>query len=76
MHSVARNHGFADGNKRTCLLLLGLLLDRSGYRLERDGSAETNEAVEEMIVAVAEGEMNFEDIEAWMKLRIRRQNSN
>ena len=27
------NHGFADGNKRTTLILLNLLLERSGYRL-------------------------------------------
>lgn len=35
IESVCRNHGFADGNKRTCLLLLVLLLDRSGYGLAR-----------------------------------------
>jgi death on curing protein len=72
VHSVARNHGFVDGNKRTCLLLLGLLLDRSGYRLVRDGSPETNEAVEEMIVSVAKGEMSFNNIDEWMRERIKK----
>ena len=70
VESAARNHGFADGNKRTCLMLLGLLLDRSGFRLVKDGSPETNEAVEAMILAVAEGQMPFAQIEAWMAERI------
>lgn len=32
-HSLAKNHGFADGNKRTALLTVLLFLARSGYRL-------------------------------------------
>ena len=59
VHSAARNHGFADGNKRTSLLLLMLLLKRSGYELADDGSPATNDAVEAMIVSVAEGLMTF-----------------
>lgn len=70
VQSVTCNHGFVDGNKRTCLLLLGLLLDRSGYRLEKDGSPETNEAVEQMIASVADGMMSFEQIHDWMIARI------
>ena len=71
VHSGARNHGFVDGNKRTCLLLLLLMLDRSGYRLLGDGTPETNEAVEAMILSVARHEMEFDAIEAWMAVRIR-----
>ena len=70
VQSVACNHGFADGNKRTCLLLLGLMLDRSGYKLTGDGSTEANKAAEEMIVAVAEHRMTFEQVEGWMRERI------
>jgi death on curing protein len=29
-HSLAKNHGFVDGNKRTALLVLTLFLDRNG----------------------------------------------
>jgi hypothetical protein len=47
------------------------MLDRSGYRLLRDGTPETNEAVEAMILSVACHEMEFDAIEAWMAVRIR-----
>ena len=72
VESVACNHGFADGNKRTCLLLLGLLLDRSGYKLAGDGNLEANRAAEDMIVGVAEHRITFEQLEAWMRERIER----
>ncbi len=72
VESAAGNHGFTDGNKRTCLLLLLLLLARSGYRLERDGSPQTQEAVEEMILSVARGEIGFAAIEQWMLKWVRR----
>jgi len=52
-------------------MLLGLLLDRSGYKLVRDGSPETNDAVEAMILAVARHEITFEAIAEWMTERIR-----
>jgi len=48
------------------------MLDRSGYRLLRDGSPETNEAVEAMILSVARHEMEFDAIGTWMAERIRR----
>ena len=31
VHAVVSNHGFADGNKRTALYLVELLVQRSGY---------------------------------------------
>ncbi|MBM3541298.1 MAG: type II toxin-antitoxin system death-on-curing family toxin, partial [Alphaproteobacteria bacterium] len=33
IQSMATNHGFADGNKRTTVILLDTLLTKSGYRL-------------------------------------------
>jgi death on curing protein len=57
VHSMAGgNHGFTDGNKRTTLLLLGLMLDRSGYKLADDGTPETVAAVEAMLKSVAKGQ--------------------
>jgi death-on-curing protein len=38
LHGVATSHGFADGNKRTSLLMLFLLYERSGYALETRAS--------------------------------------
>ncbi len=70
VESLCGNHGFADGNKRTCLLLLHLLLTRSGYTLEPLPGEEINQAVEDLIVAVADGNRGFTDIEQWMRLRV------
>lgn len=72
IESTARNHGFTDGNKRTCLLLLGVLLDRSGYQFV-PGRAADGDALEAMVVAVADGRMAYAAILAWIKPRIRRQ---
>jgi death-on-curing protein len=33
LHSLALNHGFVDGNKRTALLVLRVFLERSGYAI-------------------------------------------
>ena len=63
MESLARNHGFIDGNKRTSLICLGILLERSGYTL----SAETtNKEIEELILNVANSRLNFEDLRVWL----------
>lgn len=70
VHSVASNHGFADGNKRTTLLLLGVLLDRSGYQLVGEGTEETGRAVEDLIVEVADGVHDFDSIHGWMKKHV------
>lgn len=67
VHSVATNHGFADGNKRTTLLLLGVLLDRSGYQLVGEGTEPTARAIEDLIVEVADGVHDFNSIHDWMK---------
>lgn len=67
------NHGFADGNKRTTLILLYTLIERSGYSLQPGGPTEDiNQASEDMIVAIAAGEMTLQQIEAWFRKRIRR----
>jgi len=73
VQSVASNHGFADGNKRTALILLYTLLLRSGFQLHPSHASEPiTEAVEDMILCVAEGRMRFDEIVDWFKLRIKR----
>lgn len=72
VHSVASNHGFADGNKRTTLLLLGVLLDRSGYQLVGEGTEKTGRAVEDLIVEVADGVHDFDSIHEWMKKHVQK----
>lgn len=74
LQSVATNHGFIDGNKRTSLILLNLLLDRSGYRLEPvDEREDLNRALEDFIAdCVVGGHWPVEQIAEWLKVRIRR----
>jgi len=61
--SLVKNHGFIDGNKRTAVYAVTLLLGRSGYRfsdaveqaLAPDGTTE----LEDMILAVAESRLRY-----------------
>jgi death-on-curing protein len=70
VESLACNHGFIDGNKRTALLMLNLLLTRSGYRLVADSERQLNIDVENMILALVEHHMTFDEVVAWLKQRI------
>jgi len=70
VESMARNHGFADGNKRTTLILLHTLLQRSGYTLEAVGCEDIQTAVENLILAVVDGTMTFDVLTFWLKQHI------
>jgi death on curing protein len=70
VQSLASNHGFIDGNKRTALLMMNLLLLRSGYFLRGRSERQINTDVEAMILALVEHHMNFDDVVAWLELRI------
>jgi death-on-curing protein len=49
LEGVGNGHGFVDGNKRTAVVLTQLLVQRSGYVLH----LETEEALEDLVVAIA-----------------------
>ena len=68
MHGLVSNHGFTDGNKRTALLLVELLLRRSGYSLHAD-----NHAVVDLIVGVADGSVSYESLVEWFRQHLVRQ---
>ena len=68
--SLCRNHGFTDGNKRTAVTLLLLLLERSGYDLQALPGEDIFDAIEEFAVAVANGELDIGEIEDWLRARI------
>ena len=72
VHAVVNDHGFVDGNKRTAIFLMDLLLNKSGYRLTECVDADLNDAVENMVVALANRRMSFDDLVDWFKLRIHR----
>jgi death-on-curing protein len=69
---LATNHGFVDGNKRTALLTLHILLDRSGYTITAANDDALQHDLETLILNVVTRQINFEDLVAWVKERVRR----
>lgn len=65
LHSMVGKHGFVDGNKRTAWLLTELLIERSGYRL----AIPDDERIDDLVVAVASGQMTFAELVAWFAPR-------
>jgi death on curing protein len=74
MQSVATNHPFVEGNKRTSVLLVDLLLDRSGYRLVPANDREDlNQAIEHLVAdCVVRDHWPVERIAEWFAPRIQR----
>lgn len=70
VQSLACNHGFIDGNKRTALFMLNLLITRSGYRLHADSEGQLNTDVEQMILSLVDHTMTFDEAVAWLDERI------
>lgn len=62
---LAKNHGFADGNKRTAWVAARLLLADNGYTLRVNGP----EAVR-MVEALAAGTMDEPAVADWFRTRI------
>ena len=69
-HSLALNHGFVDGNKRTALLMVALLIRRSGYRIRHKNSRLRDREMEDMIIAVVEHRMTLGELVDWFHERI------
>jgi death on curing protein len=72
VQSMAGNHGFADGNKRTTLILVHTLIANSGYRLKALGGEDPQQALENIIVAATSRETAIEQITEWFRLRSER----
>lgn len=62
---LAKNHPFADGNKRVAFLSVGLFLGLNGYRL----TAAQPEATAAMF-ALAAGELDEPTFAAWLRDRV------
>jgi death-on-curing protein len=62
------NHGFVDGNKRTAWLLVEILIDRSGYYL----NIPDDERIDDLVVDVAAGVMEFDQLVSWFNDRLDR----
>jgi prophage maintenance system killer protein len=67
---MASNHGFADGNKRSTLLLVYTLITNSGYQLKASNSEDLEQALEDIIVAGASRETTIQQLTEWFRLRI------
>jgi death-on-curing protein len=65
-HSLVTNHGFVDGNKRTALLAVHLLVERSGWTF----AAGTESRIDQMLVAVATGSLTVDEIDNWYRARL------
>lgn len=62
MESLARNHPFIDGNKRTAITSAGLFLKLNGYSLKT-----TQKELERFTLIMAVGEVPFQDAVEWFK---------
>ena len=63
---IARNHPFADGNKRAAFLSVGLFLALNGQRLVADRAEATN-----VMLAVAAGDLGDDAFAAWIKAHMK-----
>lgn len=62
LHSIARNHPFADGNKRTATIGAIFMLQVNGHLIQWDAEVALNH-----IVDLAEGYMTLDDFAAWLQ---------
>lgn len=65
--SLARNHCFYNGNKRTAFAALDIFLKKNNYQIKQN----TDEN-EKFTIAVAEGEMGLTEIVSWLKNNIKK----
>ena len=64
---IARNHPFADGNKRTAAVLCETFLRDNGYTLKA-----SDEEWFESMIRVATGEWDIEELANWLRLYLMR----
>jgi death-on-curing protein len=69
---MAGNHGFADGNKRTTLILLHTLISNSGYRLKAINNEDIEQALEDIIVAASSSATSMQTLLDWFQVRLER----
>jgi death on curing protein len=62
--SLALNHGFVDGNKRTAMYTMAAWLEREGYVIEA-----ARGELRDLALAIASHELSMEQIAAWLEQR-------
>jgi death on curing protein len=67
IQSLAGNHGFVDGNKRTALIVANLLIRRSGYRLIGSSPDYLDLALERIVLDAAASRFDKTQVIAWFR---------
>lgn len=62
MESLAKNHAFVDGNKRTAITAVSLFLQRNGWLVETD-----NPELERFTLQVTNGKLPLDTIADWFR---------
>ena len=65
-YSLISNHAFVDGNKRIGMYVLLTFLETNGIKIRP-----TNEEVARVGLAVASGEMKYNDLLSWLQLHVK-----
>lgn len=65
LYHLSRNHPFIDGNKRTAFAVMDTFLELNGYTLTL-----TNDQIYELVLRVAQGQMNKEELAIILKSNI------
>jgi death on curing protein len=71
VQSMAGNHGFADGNKRTTLILLHTFISNSGYRLVPVADEDIEDVIENVILKAARNAISVADLSVWFEARLK-----
>jgi death on curing protein len=66
LHSLVQNHPFLDGNKRVGAMAMELFVLANEYELRASDSE-----LEELVLAIAGGELAAEAIAIWIRQRLR-----
>jgi len=66
LRSLVGNQGFTDANKRAAWMLVEMMLDQSDFRLD----IPDDDPIDDLVVAVAAGEMGFDALVEWFQARI------
>ncbi|MBR2143822.1 MAG: type II toxin-antitoxin system death-on-curing family toxin [Anaerovibrio sp.] len=59
---IISNHAFIDGNKRTAIHAMEIFLIINGYTIQYE-----DEDMEQLVVEIASGSINFEQASQWIK---------
>ncbi len=64
-HGLASNHPFNDGNKRIVFVTMGVFLGLNGYEIEAPEAG-----VVTVMLALAAGQLNEDELAAWLRSRL------